>query len=1161
MTLKDIGNRVRKLLEESTSRVYSNTIGLAKDPTVRQNVSNFSYKNILPVAERVQNFYERGIKPVTIAPQVKNTPFRVAASIPESVINIPSDILSSATKTGMDIRTGKIRDPRTLLGNVAQMGMPIVSIATLGGAGAVAKGLGKESLKTIVTQGAKTGLKYGTGFGVLGGLQSGENLSGADYAKNLIQNVVTGGAGGALVGGGLAGAGYGVGKGTKAFKKYLAEGPQPGFIAPGEFLPKGKTVKETRPPHQAKIENLINAGKDVEAKALIDKLPDTDPYKKSMQSLMGKVGKESKVAMREAQELSGTKLQLPKAQEPAQVVSSGNNIVSSVPTKLSQSRSLSSSVPQKADNINLNRLNLTKQQKATLTAVVDAVKPELQKVRGKVLSNKEVIESAKKSEILQTSTTREQTLQAEAMQLSARQKLVALDKEIDDLAKSGNTEALKGKMKDFIESLKVVSANATDKGRQLQALSIGADGETIKQTVIKDITKVEGDTNKVLAEALKVNWDDANSITKFYRQFVKPTVPEILDEFRYNNMLSNPRTHIRNTFSNLVQTFLTRPATIAVSGDIGGAGKYLSGASKSFPSAIEAFKQSFKGTTPLAKPDLEHIATAKLPKFLTIPTRAMEASDKFFSALIRGGEIARGTGAEEAGKIAEYSLFRRGLKPKEQGAVLNAIDDLTAWTYKAPKPVRWFVPFIRTPMNFAKQWIEYSPLGFSTMIGAGNKKEQLAKALIGSAVTAFGAGLALEDRVTWAAPTDPKQKELFYASGRKPYSIKIGDRWVSMQYAGPFAYALALPAAFKYYNEDSPKALTDSQLDKMGKSVTSMAKLLSGQTFLEGLNNFVQWASGDADYSLSKNLSFTAGQVIPLEGLIRWVSTIVDPIYRKPEGFVQGMESNIPFLSKNLKPYTTPTGEESRRERVNLLTPYDITKENPIFNQPYINRTRRLQENAVVNSLKKQHDSGVSGSDMTNMKTTDPEIAKELFRYSNDKTRVFGDLLFYRDGDTIRTVSLSDTAIQPELTGNILLDKERVSNYKSKISKRINDIVKLSDLSVITELEAESKIAELKSTYDSLGKTTSKAKPNKKVPAIKFKKVPAIKFKKVPSVSKVKSAKSVRTRSPVLKFKKLPSAKITQPKKSKVIFKPKKYTYKKPKAFRNTLSRSLTKLI
>ncbi len=733
-----------------------------------------------------------------------------------------------------------------------------------------------------------------------------------------------------------------------------------------------------------------------------------------------------------------------------------------------------------AFNINKNKLNLKAPEKEVLDKVVNQVTPELEKAKGKRLSNKEVIEAAKKSEMLQQVTSREETLKANAAMLKARQRMVELDKQITREAVKGNQKAVEKNMKELIDSLRVVSAEAADRGRKLQSLAIQAEDESIRTTILKEISKTETDTEKIIKEAASVDWENANSVAKFYRKFIKPSLREILDEYRYNNMLSSPRTQLRNSFSNLVQAYITRPATIAATGDIKGTAKYYQGALSSLPKAKKAFVDAFSGNRAVEKPDLEYIPTLKLPRFMTIPSRALEAGDKFFSTIIREGELARGTSKTRAEEIAAYSLFRQDLKPKGQGKLLNVIDDLTEGVYsfgnKFPA-FRWFVPFVRTPMNFAKQWVEYSPMGIATLPGAANKKEQLAKTLLGSAVTLMGAQLALEGNTTWAAPTDPKEKELFYASGRKPFSVKIGDKWVSMMYAGPYAYALALPAALSYYQTENRTALTDNQLEKMGKVVASMAEFLSGQTFLEGIDNFVSLLKGDVDYSFSKNLAYTSGQMIPLQGLVRYITTAIDPVYRKAQGPLEQFQSGLPFISQSLTPYTDPTGKPSERERKNLITPYDVSTEKPEWNDQLDSRQNRLQSNAVVNKMKKDFEAGKPVVSSTTVSNADEDVIKARMKYGDlPSVHQEGNHVFYtrESDDSIQKIDLSWEPQAPKLTGNAELDKKLMSKYKGEVTSKKNDIVKLYELGFISANEAEELLAEIDKKSGGSGKKPKK---------------------------------------------------------------------------------------
>ena len=93
---------------------------------------------------------------------------------------------------------------------------------------------------------------------------------------------------------------------------------------------------------------------------------------------------------------------------------------------------------------------------------------------------------------------------------------------------------------------------------------------------------------------------------------VPPSVTELIDAYRYQNMLSSPKTQMRNIGENILNTFITRPMDVATRGAIDftiapltgkarqayvkDAAVYLKMAINSVPNAGTAFMESFKLT-------------------------------------------------------------------------------------------------------------------------------------------------------------------------------------------------------------------------------------------------------------------------------------------------------------------------------------------------------------------------------------------------------------------------------------------------------------------------------------------------------------------------------------------------------------------------------------
>ncbi len=678
-----------------------------------------------------------------------------------------------------------------------------------------------------------------------------------------------------------------------------------------------------------------------------------------------------------------------------------------------------------AFNINKERLAISPEQKQVVDKVVTSIKPALEKVKGKVLSNDEVVKSAQWSTPLRQVVNREQTQQVLG-------RLTKLRQEVSAGAQG------KGISADFVENLRVLSSWAADTGRRLQSFAIQAEPSIagIKEEIVQHLLKLGKSTDEIVNAAQGVDFGNLKEATAFYRQFVKPAVPELIDEYRYINLLSSPQTHIVNAFSNLLQASVVAPGTKLFSGAIDLVastltGKertqyvrevpaYIRGSVSSVGEAFSKFADAMKGNVLLERPDVARIPTGnKLLRPLQVIPRLLEASDVFFRTLIKSGElealayragrqgkdIARDVLEAQASKRAAYYVFRQPLDPSNatgQGKLLSGIDQLTTSVYalrKAPL-VKWFIPFIQTPMNILKQGIEYSPFGIATIPGAGDKTEQFAKILMGSTVFAGAASLMLHTDSTWAAPTGETQKEAFYSSGRQPYSIKIGDQWVSYSRLGPLSYPIAIAAVIKYYTQQDPKAFDASREKKISKAIAGIAKFFSDQSYVQGLGDLVKTLQGDVS-AQKELLTSIPSQMVPLSSLTAWVARILDPIYRKTNTVEASLKSRIPIVSKQVEPYTDILGEPSRRDQpiINALSPLRISREKGQFEEAYQQTIQKPQREAAkrdaiklflqgkddkVKELVQKNKFRLESKDIKNYQTSQLKRAADLFIEERD---------------------------------------------------------------------------------------------------------------------------------------------------------------------------------
>lgn len=641
--------------------------------------------------------------------------------------------------------------------------------------------------------------------------------------------------------------------------------------------------------------------------------------------------------------------------------------------------------PEVRPLLNAERLAVSPEARKFVTETIESVRPELEKIKGGPLTHDEVLKAAGDSEVLTQATSRAETLQREAELLRLRQSISAM----------AETETV---TKEFVDSLKTASTEATSLGRMLNALRMDANPELVtnKEYLIKELAKIGMETDKIVEAAKGVNFDNVNEATQFYRTFVKPTLGQIVDEYRYINLLSSPRTHIINSFTNMLQAVGLRPVTKLASGLVDMVGSTLRGAERekylkevpayykgvinSVGQATQNFLKAFRGEITMYRPDINRIPTGlKIFKPFQVIPRLLDASDQFFTTLIKAGEreslvtrfaqqgkdLNAGAMAEiesKADDIAKEYTFRKaldGANKTGQGKLLSAIDKFTAGVYQLRKVpgVKWFIPFVQTPMNILKQGMEYSPLGLATLPGAVDKTEQIAKALVGSTVMAGAGALALQGRTTWSAPVGDKEKKEFYASGRKAYSVKIGDNWVSYTKLGPLAYPIAMASAIQWFVNESPKSATDTGEKKLANILGGIGQFFSDQSYVQGMNNLLQAISGDLQ-GLKNAATTVPGQLIPLASLQRWTAQIIDPVYRAGstdfsiKSVIDNLIKGIPFASKTLEPIRDPAGKPSTVQHPGLraLTPFDVGTEVP----KYEKRLQLLRREQRLRAIQKQ---------------------------------------------------------------------------------------------------------------------------------------------------------------------------------------------------------------
>ncbi len=502
-------------------------------------------------------------------------------------------------------------------------------------------------------------------------------------------------------------------------------------------------------------------------------------------------------------------------------------------------------------------------------------------------------------------------------------------------------------------------------------------------------------------QALPVDSEERGKIAREVMDLISDQVPpgifDIFDAYRYQNLLSNPRTFLlRNPFWNLLEATTFVPAELALetSTDYLRAtlfGKdrqlyasipaYYKGLINAIPNAIETGKQVWSGSIPIENPDIKQLKMRALQKKysrLTVVPRIMEIGDQVFRTLISQAYSsalqAKGISkdvADEAGVAAALdALLRRKLDVKGEegrGPLITGLDVLGNALLQSKKAPFWgnivsgIAPFISTPLQYAEMTLEYTPLfpalsEIASRLGGQKytyeqKRKQSARAFIGLIAMGIASAFATNGKTTWNTPDDEKERQAWYDAKMKPYSVKIGNAWIPFQLFGPLFLSLAIPAAIRHYYVDSKTAMTDTMERKTVNMLWGLARAYTDLTFLSSIGDFFSALEGNYDSTMDRWMANVLSQWSPLIGFTRYLSILVDPTYRKSKGFWEALQKNYPFATKHLEPYRTLTGEESKRNFSSYTLPYDIGIENPEARFLWNQRHLHLQQGALMNQI------------------------------------------------------------------------------------------------------------------------------------------------------------------------------------------------------------------
>ncbi len=516
-------------------------------------------------------------------------------------------------------------------------------------------------------------------------------------------------------------------------------------------------------------------------------------------------------------------------------------------------------------------------------------------------------------------------------------------------------------------------------GRALQSFKITARTEAAQLAAVTEAVQSLGGRTRIedLAEAVS-NIDDPAALNKFTRQTHKVRMRDKIYEAWINGLLSSPKTHAANFVSNVIIAALQVPESFA--------GAALSAVNRSDEriyfreSSARAFGllQAAKSGAVLAakafhsenpsdpglklETDKYRAIEGTKGRVARIPGRLLMASDEFFKAInkqaelnalayrdgIRLGKTGDALAAHvesilidpprnmeaAAKKAAQYRTFTQPLGRAGQNAMTLRNRSMV---------LKVMLPFIRTPVNIVKFAAERSAFGLlmsdvradlSGRNGKAAQNDAAAKMILGSTLSLWAVGMALEGDITGGGPDDWRQRQRLMSAGWQPYSIKIGDTFYSYRRIEPFnlLFGIAADMVELTHSLDRVDKSRHNLLERIGAKLTfGVAQNITSTTWMSGISDAIE-AINSPEHKGARFLQRLAGSALPtvsshiardgIPGIYEG-----DPVIRESRDFLDELRSRTPIISKDLQGRYDIWGEPIIREGgagPDILSPINI---------------------------------------------------------------------------------------------------------------------------------------------------------------------------------------------------------------------------------------------
>jgi hypothetical protein len=314
-----------------------------------------------------------------------------------------------------------------------------------------------------------------------------------------------------------------------------------------------------------------------------------------------------------------------------------------------------------------------------------------------------------------------------------------------------------------------------------------------------------------------------------------------------------------------------------------------------------------------------------------VPDAALrkELINKKFIELKADPQVQNRSGIiDRARQVAEERTFTNPLD-KNEGFLSNMGKHITKATRSMPA-LTLFFPFVRTPLNLlfyggrrvalpfvnrdvagVVKYLNHLRLGHDAGVistarnrvtrelaspDAMVRNDAHGRFLGAAAFTTIGISAAAAGDITGGGPRDPAMRKLMQEAGWKPYSIKIGDTYISYQRLDPFATMIGMWADMYDYGKYAEGAGIDEVESIMAAMFVPMVDNIKSKSYLQGMTDIVGVLQ-DPAAQFGKTAGRITGSVVP--SFVAQFREFTDPHMTEMRSIMDRVVNRVPLLNNN----------------------------------------------------------------------------------------------------------------------------------------------------------------------------------------------------------------------------------------------------------------------